>query len=178
MAELTLRRARPDSPVRIVVGKVSGVFGVRGQLKVCSYTEPLENIFGYVPWWLRSGDHWKARKPINGRKHSKGLVVSLEGCQTRDQAFTLVGKQVTVLREQLPEPAENEFYWSDLVGLTVFTSAGIQLGVVDHLFGTGSNDVLVVAGDRQRLIPYIWKRTVWNVDLDDGIITVNWDPDF
>ncbi len=178
MMEPTSQEAKTDSPGRIVVGKINGVFGICGQLKVFSYTKPLENIFSYAPWWLESGNGWEARNPVKGQKHGKGLIVSLEGCQVRDQALALVGKQVTILREQLPETAENEFYWSDLIGLTVSTSAGIRLGVVEHLLETGSNDVLVVNGDRQRLIPYIWERIVWNVNLDDGMITVDWDPDF
>ncbi len=178
MVESILREAKFDTLERIVVGRINGVFGVRGQLKVFSYTEPIENIFSYVPWWLGSGSHWEARKLIRGQKHIRGLIVSLEGCQFRDQALALAGKQVAILREQLPETAENEFYWSDLIGLTVSTGTGVQLGVVDYLFETGANDVLVVKGDRQRLIPYIWKQTVWNVDLDGGTITVDWDPEF
>ncbi len=171
--------AEPDSAGRIVVGRIIGVFGVRGQLKVFSYTRPPENILNYTPWWLGSGNRWEIRKPARGRQRcGKGLVISLEDCETREQALDLIGWQVTILREQLPETAENEFYWSDLIGLTVCTCAGIRLGVVDHLFETGSNDVLVVEGDRQRLIPYVQKQVVRHVNLDDGMITVDWDPDF
>ena len=178
MVEPAPRGEEPDSLNRIVIGKINGVLGIRGQLKVFSYTQPRKNILNYTPWWLGSDNHWETRKLLSGQEHGKGLIVSLENCEVRDQALALVGKQIAIFRQQLPETAENEFYWSDLIGLTISTGTGVQLGVVDHLFETGSNDVLVVKGDRQRLIPYIWEQVVRNIDLDNGIITVDWDPDF
>lgn len=178
MTEHSPPGAQSDTLDRVVIGKVNGVFGVRGQLKVFSYTDPRENIYRYDPWLIGSGDGWQTIKVVKGQQHGKGIIVSLEGCEDRDQAQALVGQQIAITRDQLPETEENEFYWSDLVGLAVVTSDGVELGRVDHLFETGSNDVLVVKGERQRLIPYIRDQVVENVDLEQGQMTVDWDPEF
>ena len=115
---------------------------------------------------------------VEGRSHAKGIVVRIEGCDDRDQAATLVGKQIAVDRAQLPPPAEDEIYWADLEGLRVSNLEGIELGVVDHLFSTGANDVLVVRGSRERLIPFVWDEVVREVALDRRELRVDWDPDF
>lgn len=162
----------------VVVGKIHGVFGVKGQVKVYSYTDPRENILNYDPWMLGSSGQWQTRTVESGQKHGKGLIVRLQGCDDRDKAQALVGQQIAIRSDQLPETAENEFYWSDLEGLAVVTSEGVKLGVVSHLLETGSNDVMVVKGDRQRMIPYIWGQVVNKVDLDAGQIEVDWDPEF
>jgi len=103
----------------------------------------------------------------------------LAGCDDRDAAEALVGAQIRVPRSALPETSQpGEHYWADLIGLRVETLEGAVLGRVDHLFETGSNDVIVVHGDRERLIPYIWGQVVHRVDLDAGLMRVDWDPDF
>jgi len=83
-----------------------------------------------------------------------------------------------VPRSELPDPGPDSFYWTDLEGLTVRTVAGVELGVVDHLLETGANDVLVLKGERERLIPYVRGAVVTDVDLEQGVITVDWDPEF
>jgi len=163
---------------RVVVGKIQGVFGVRGQVKIYSYTEPRENILNYDPWMLGSDGNWQTRTVESGQRHGKGIIARLHGCDDRDEALALVGSEIAVKRDQLPEIAENEYYWSDLEGLTVITREGVVLGKVSHLFETGSNDVMVVKGERQHLIPYIWGQVVTGVDLDDARIMVDWDPEF
>ncbi len=178
MKEQSPAGSQPDQNDRVVVGKINGVFGVRGQLKIFSYTDPRENILSYDPWLIGSGKNWQTIKVVKGQKQGKGIVVSLEGCEDRDQALALIGKQVAILRDQLPETGKDEFYWSELIGLAVLTTEGLELGHVDHLFETGSNDVLAVKGDRQRLIPYIWDQVVKSVDLEQGQMIVDWDPEF
>ena len=160
----------------LVVGHISGLYGVRGWVKVFSQTEPRDNILSYQPWYL-GGSH-KPQRLVEGRRHCKGLVARLEGCEDRDQAATLVGQQVAVRRDQLPPPAAGEFYWTDLEGLAVETVGGAILGRVDRLFSTAANDVLVVTGDRDRLLPFVWDQVVKDVDLDLGRIRVDWDPAF
>lgn len=175
MTEHTLEGARSD---QIVVGRINGVFGIRGQLKVLSYTDPRENIFNYNPWLLGSGEACQAVTVISGQKHGKGIIASFEGCEERGQALAWVGKRVSIFRDQLPATKENEFYWSDLVGLIAVTTDGVTLGQVSRLLETGSNDVLVVEGERQRLIPYIWDQVIKCVNLEQGQITVDWDLEF
>jgi 16S rRNA processing protein RimM len=113
-----------------------------------------------------------------GRIHGKGLVARVAGCDDRDQAAALVGLEIAVTRDRLPPPKADEFYWIDLEGLEVRTLEGTSLGVVDHLFSTGVNDVLAVVGERERLLPFAWDSVVRSVDFERRLIEVDWDPDF
>jgi 16S rRNA processing protein RimM len=167
-----------STPKMIPLGRVSGVFGVLGWVKVFSHTSPRSGIGGYSPWYLGNGARWKAFEVLDVKCHGKGLVARLAGCGDRDQAAALVGCEIAIRREQLPEPEAGEFYWADLEGLRVTTTTGVDLGRVDHLFETGANDVLVVRGERERLIPYLWGEVVMSVDLDSRQLVVDWDPDF
>jgi 16S rRNA processing protein RimM len=162
----------------IVLGKVSGVFGIRGQVKVYSYTEPKQNILNYGPWMLGSGDNWKAYDLASGQIQGKGLVARLEGCDDRDQAQLLVGQQIAINDSQLPQAGAGEYYWSELEGLKVFSIGQVELGRVSYLLETGANDVLVVKGEREYLIPYIREQVIKEIDLDAGRMVVDWDPEF
>jgi len=160
----------------LVVGRVSGLYGVRGWVKVFSETEPRDNILTYQPWYL--GAEHNPRGLVAGRSQGKGLVARLEGCEDRDQAAALVGLAISIHRSQLPRLRADEFYWADLVGLNVETLDGTLLGRVDRLFATAANDVLVVEGDRERLLPFVRDRVIKDVDLGQGRIRVDWDPEF
>jgi 16S rRNA processing protein RimM len=161
----------------VVLGRIIGVFGVRGWVKVMSETDPPDNILHYSPWQL-CGHQPAEWFLVTGQRHGKGLIARLEGCQDRDQAQALVGLEIAVRRSQLPPPGVDEFYWADLEGLRVETTEGIRLGQVSHLLATGANDVLVVRGERERLIPFIWDQVVRELDLAGGRLCVDWDPDF
>ena len=143
-----------------------------------SYTEPRANIVHYQPWYLRRGDDWQPRQVAEGRAHGKGVIARLEDCDDRDQALALMNYEIGVRRDQMPEPAPGEYYWNDLLGLNVVTLRNEPLGKVDHLLETGANDVLVVSGDRERLIPFVLDDVVKLVDLDAGVIQVDWDKEF
>jgi len=183
------RRSRPDcngSPVaavgsgshrRIVLGRIVGTYGVRGWVKVHSETDPKEGILGYSPWLV--GDSDVERAVISGRRHGKGIIAHLAGCDDREQAMELLGQEIAVTRDRLPPPTDDEFYWADIEGLKVWTVTDpLELGVVERLFSTGANDVLVVVGDRERLLPFIWDQVIRSVDFEAGRIEVDWDPDF
>ncbi|MCG8428332.1 MAG: ribosome maturation factor RimM [Chromatiales bacterium] len=161
----------------VTLGRISGLFGVRGWVKVYSDTAPRKNILDYPVWYLRQKGDPKAYKLRTGKVHGKGLVALLEGVEDRDQAAQLLQADIVVPREQLPKADADEFYWADLEGLAVKTVEGVDLGRVDHLFETGANDVMVVKGDKQRLIPFI-QDVVITVDLAEKLIAVDWDPDF
>lgn len=169
--------AMQEEDKRVIVGRVAGVFGVKGWVKIYSYTVPPENILHYSPWQLRIGGEWVTLKRITGRTHGKGVVAQLEGYDDRDAAAALFDCDIAVTREQLPEAGADEIYWADLIGLRVVTLDGTELGVVDHLFETGANDVVVVRGERERLLPYI-DQVVREVDLAGGVMHVDWDPEF
>lgn len=162
----------------IIIGRVSGLFGVRGWVKIFSHTSPREGILRYKTWYLKLAEGWQKRKLTAGQVQGKGVVAHLEGCDDRDRAAELIGTDIAITREQLPKLKPGEYYWTDLEGLRVENTQGVDLGVVSHLFETGANDVLVVKGDRERLIPYTTGEAVLEVDLESGRMVVDWDPDF
>jgi 16S rRNA processing protein RimM len=163
---------------RILLGRVAGDFGVRGELKLLSWTEPRVAIFKYQPWILRTGDAEREVSGVRGRDTGKLVIAQFPGVDSREQAEALKGSEIWVLRSQLPAPAPGEYYWVDLEGLAVQTVEGVPLGTVSHLFDTGANPVLVVAGERERLIPFVSEQYVRSVDFDAGLVVVDWDPDF
>jgi len=167
-----------DDERMIDVGRFSGLYGVRGWLKVYSYTEPRENIIRYRPWYIRREGRWREVEIAEGRRHGKTVVVRLPHVTDRDQARALLGMNIAIRRGQLPPAAAGEYYWSDLVGLRVVTTTGTELGVIDHLIETGANDVISVLGERERLLPYDPGGVIADVDLERGVMTVDWDPDF
>ena len=163
----------------VLVGKIVGVSGVRGEIKLESYTEPRTRIFSYQPWRLSSGSGEREISGCRGREQGKGVVATLPGIEDRDAAVPLVGTEIWVRRSALPRSENGEYYWADLEGLEVDTVEGAKLGRVSHLVATGANDVLVVVdGKRERLIPFVLGDYVKEVDFDTGRITVDWDPDF
>lgn len=173
---------------RVLVGRVTGVFGVKGWLKVWSFTDPLEGIFDYPVWYLRMPSGWEKHEFDAGHRQGKGLVVHFPGCDDRDAARVYLQADIAVAESSLPRLPEGEFYWHQLEGLRVYActaqGADVYLGRVDHLLETGANDVLVVQPDpesvdrRERLIPWLPGRVVVTVDLEGGRMVVDWDPDF
>ncbi len=167
-------------PVRFVaLGRISGLHGVQGWVKIHSDSRPRENILTYRLLYLMQHDRWIEWKLEQGRLHGNTLVAKLVGCDDRESARALMGKPIAVKRSQFSQIMKNgEYYWADLEGLTVINQEGITLGQVDYLFETGSNDVLVVNGKQECLIPYIWQQVVLDVDLLEEQMTVDWDVDF
>ena len=164
---------------RILLGKIVGVFGVKGWVKLQSHTEPREALFDYLPWVLRQRGTERIVDKIEGRAQGRGLVASFPGFDSRDAAEALIGTEIWVDRAAMPKPRKGEYYWVDLETLAVQTVDGLSLGRVSHLFATGSNDVLVaVDGERERLIPFLPEDVIKRVDLDAGLIVVDWDPEF
>lgn len=162
----------------VILGRVSGVFGVKGWLKVQSYTEPRDNIVGFSAWTLRMNGVDRVFDVEDGHSHAGSVVAKLHGIDDRDRARELVGAEIVVVREQLPATAAGEFYWTDLEGLEVRTTTDIVLGKVDHLLATGGNDVLVLDSTPERLIPFVVGAVVKEVDVERGVIVVDWSPDY
>ncbi|HKY92810.1 MAG TPA: ribosome maturation factor RimM [Nevskiaceae bacterium] len=168
---------------RLTLGRVAGVFGVRGWIKVLSHTRPIDNLLDYSPWWIAGREGFEA-KLIEGRVHGRGLVARITGptgepIDDRDVAAALIGADIEVDRARLPEPPAGEYYWADLEGLAVRNMEGVTLGVVDGLTSNGAQDVLVVKQDRvQRLIPFVQGPIVKSVDLPGRSIVVDWQPDY
>lgn len=166
-----------DAP-RVELGRIVGHFGVRGWVRVKSYTRPVENILAYRRWRLADEKDCVDVRLMEGRPHGRGLVARLQHTDNRDLANELIGKTISVARSELPAQDSGSYYWTDLEGLEVVTESGRILGKVDYLLETGANDVLVVAGDVERLVPFVVGEYIKAVDLDAGVITVDWDPEF
>ena len=161
----------------VVLGRISGLFGVRGWVKVYSYTEPREAVLNYDRWLLSGKDGWQEAKVAEGQRHGKTIIARIDGYVDREQAASLVGTDIGVARETLPETDTNQYYWSDLEGLRVVHRDGSVLGKVAYLLETGANDVMVVKGEQERLIPFVMDKVVLGVDLDNGEIEVDWEWD-
>lgn len=165
----------------IPVGKISGAFGVKGWVKVFSFTDPRTNILEYSPLFLSRQGEWVEIKVSGGHLQGKGVVMGIANVTDRDQVQPLIGSELAIKKEQLEPADEDEFYWADLQGLTVMNLDNETLGQVDHLLETGANDVLVVIakGDStERLIPFVMDDIVKAVDLDKQIIQVDWSKDY
>lgn len=162
----------------VAVGRIAGLFGVRGWVKVYSYTDPRDNVVGYSPWHLVVDGQSRPVKVLAGRAHGDGVVALIDGVQDRDAAAALVGAEIEVDRAVFGKAGRQQFFWADLQGMKVQTLAGESLGVVDHLFETGANDVMVVVGERRYLVPFLFGRVVTGVDTDQRVIMVDWDPEF
>lgn len=164
-------------PGLLIVGRICGVFGIRGWFKVHSYTHPRENIFDYTPWRLNIDQKWACYELAGARQHGKGLIAALRGWTDRDEVGELVGQEIAIQRQQLPKVAPDEYYWADLLEMDVVNTCGVALGKVVRLLPTGANDVLVVRGERERLIPFVKGIYVMAVHGNARQIEVAWDPE-
>ena len=163
---------------RILLGRVLGAFGVRGELKIQSFTDPDSAVLRYQPWTLVQGGKEREFDGAKGRVTAKGVIATFPGIADRDAAQALAGTEIWAPRSVLPKPKPGEYYWVDLEGLEVVNREGIVLGRVSHLFETGSNQVMEVSGERERMLPFIEGDCVLGVDFDAGRIDVDWDADF
>ncbi len=171
-----MSRSAP-APVRwIALGRIVGLFGVRGQMKVQSYTDPVEGLLNYATWRLElPGGGQEQRTLQQGRRHGRGLVVSLEGITDCDVARTLIGAQVEVTRGELPRLAEHEYYRADLIGLEVYNERDVLLGKVAHFLEMPAHPIMVVRGESEHWLP-VTPQHLRQVDLAAGRIRVDWDP--
>ncbi len=159
------------------MGRITAPFGVKGWVKVQPNTAAARNLLAYKSWWMEGDGDWRSIAVAEAKVHGRTVVAKLEGCEDRDAAAALRGKLVAVPWAALPGTKSGEYYWADLIGLAVVNGAGQALGRIAGLLQTGANDVLVVAGERERLIPFI-AAVIRDVDLPAGVVVVEWDADF
>ena len=167
-----------------IVGKVTTAFGIKGWVKVYSFTDPMKNILNYKRWLLKINGQWKAYQLRDGKPQGRGLVVALHGIEDRDEALALNQIEIAIPSDELPKLENDEIYWFQLEGLKVVNLDGQLLGKVSHLFNSGApHDVLAVKGcegsidQQERLSPYV-DQMVKTVDLDAGEVQVDWDADY
>jgi 16S rRNA processing protein RimM len=161
----------------VIMGRVVAPYGVLGWLKVLPDTELIDGLFDYERWWVGKGKDWREVKVNAGKVHNDVLLVKLEGVNDREAALACKGQQIAVPRDALPTLAEDEVYWSDLIGLIVRNQQDIEFGKIVDVFETGANDVIVVQGDIERLIPYT-AQTVIDVNVAQQSMLVDWDKDY
>lgn len=168
----------PQPADTVIVGRIGKAYGIKGWVRLYSFTQPVENILSYQPWLIKQKNSWQQLEIEASKAHQGSLLIKLVGVETPESAQAYVNADVIVKREQLPALAEDEFYWHDLVGFTVVNQAGIELGKLDHWLATGANDVIVVKGEKEHLIPFLMQQFVLEVDAAAKRITVDWDPEF
>lgn len=167
---------------KVVIGKIGAPHGVKGWVKINTYTDSPEGIFDYQPWLLGDGKEYQIDQ---WRPHGKVLVAKIVGIETRDDAERIKNLDISISADQLPELDENEFYWRELTGMQVVTTQGYDLGVVKDVFNTGANDIIQVRanakdafGLKERLLPFVMDEVIQSVDKEGKVITVDWDPGF
>jgi len=165
-----------DAADVVIIGRVNGAYGIKGWIKLSSYTDPAANIIDYSPWLFTDGDSFRHVSPLQVRRQGAGFVAQLPGVENRDQAAALTGTLIAVNAALLPDAGEDEFYWKDLIGLTVVDQSGDEIGCVTDMLATGANDVLVVEcgpDGSQELIPF-HRNVVTAVDLEARRLSVDW----
>ena len=161
----------------IVLGQIGAPWGVRGWVRLNSYTEPREALLDYREFYLRQDGEWRIARLAEGQPQGKSLVGRLDDVTDRDAALQFRGAEIGVPREHMPDPDDGHYYWSDLEGLAVQRQDGQELGHIAYMLATGEHDVMVVRGERETLIPFVMDRFVLDVDLDKGLIVVDWEWD-
>ena len=169
----------------IVLGKLGSSHGIKGWLKITSYTDSVEGIFDYSPWLIKEQGVWREVKVAQWRFQGKAVVAELEGVATREDAQMLTNCEIAIKSEQMKELDDSEFYHRDLIGCEVTNINGYNMGIVEQIVETGSNDVLLVKanakdafGKAERMIPFVPEQFIKQVDLQGKQILVDWDPDF
>ena len=164
----------------IKVGYISGFYGVKGWLKVFSYTDPKENILAYRPWMVKIPQQgWQEIKLLGGRLQGKGIVAQLEGFNNKNQVLHLLKAEIAIRQDQLPACDDGEYYWRDLMGFDVVTDTGKNIGTVKGVMETGANDVMEVKGTDggETLIPWVHDVYIKQVDQARQKIIVDWEQD-
>jgi 16S rRNA processing protein RimM len=171
----------------LIVGKITAAYGIKGWVKVHSYTDESENLFSYKSLLIsRAGklepiifSHW--------RQHGKGMVALIRGCDSRNLAETYLKCTLHVAKDQLPHLPAGDYYWNQLIGLKVYTQVDgseVELGEIASMMETGANDVVVISAtassvdNQERLIPYLVDQFVLKIDLEENRMDVDWDPEF
>lgn len=172
-----------DSSRRVTLGRVAGVFGVKGWVKVVSNTRPVDNLLKYPHWWLGADEGYLATL-IDAKAQVNGIIAQVAGrdgqpISDRDIAARLVGKDISVDRSELPPAAPGSYYWADLIGMSVVSKENEPLGMVTAMMENGVQDVLVLNdGTVDRLIPFVQGPIILSVDTEARRITADWSPDF
>ncbi|MHB8849314.1 MAG: ribosome maturation factor RimM [Burkholderiales bacterium] len=168
----------PESPVNLVVmGRVAAPYGVKGWFKIQTFSEAIDTLADYPQWYVGRDNDKRIYTVAEVKTHVKLLVARLQGVDGRDAALALKGCEIAVAREDLPAAPEGEYYWSDLIGMAVKNLRGEPFGSIAQILEAGAHDVLVVRGERERLIPFVG-QIVREVDSAARTVIVDWELDY
>lgn len=159
----------------ITIGKIGSTYGIQGWLKIHAFTEFSASILTYQPWVIKKNHGWEILQVEDSQQQGKTVLIKLKDINSPEAARLLTGKDIAIKRSQLPALKKDEYYWSDLIGLTVINKNGENLGKVTSLMATGSNDVLVVKGETEQAIPFFLGEVILNIDLLKQEIHVDWE---
>lgn len=163
-----------ETESNVIIGKITGVYGIKGWVKVLSYTRPKQNIQQYPNWLLLHDGEQIEIAVMECKSHGKGIIAKLDGIEDRDDAIKLQQADITIHRSELPELADGEYYWHDLMGLSVIDQNNVNLGKVIDIVETGANDVFVVSGNKRRLIPWVMDIYIKEINIGSKEIRVDW----
>lgn len=162
----------------IVIGRFGRPHGIKGFVTIQSFTDPRDNILRYTDWHVYMQQSWKPIKLLSLEVHIKAIIAQIDGFPGREAVAELTNIEIAVSKDQLAPLEPGEYYWHQLVGMTVVNQQGDLFGQVSDVMPTGSNDVLLVQGEKKHLIPYLPGKYIVNIDDLERIITVDWDLDF
>jgi len=162
----------------LIVGRFGRPHGLKGYISVYSFTQPNSNILNYSNWVVSDRGSRTPLKVLSYEQHTRFIAVLIEGYEDRNLVSQLTNLEIAVPRESLPELGSGEYYWNQLIGMSVVNIQGETLGTVTDLIATGANDVLVVTGDARYLIPFLLDKVVHNVSLEKKEIIVDWDNSY
>lgn len=176
-------RVRPLQPKEsadwVVVGQIGAPYGVKGWNHARAFTNPVDSLLTYNPWFVKQKDGWVQVECETGRRHGEGLVIKLKGIEDRDQAATLTQANIAIKRSQRESLPENVFYWTDLEGLSVELTTGESWGQVRYLYDNAGTDVMIIDHDgKEYHVPFIMNDTVVKVDLAARQIVIDWSFDY
>ena len=169
------------------MGRLGSAYGLKGWMKVQSFTSRPDDLFDYSPWYIRRrGEEWREVRVEDWQVHGAGFIVRLAGTASPEEARLLADSEIGIRRSSLPEPAENEIYLMDLVGCEVIGIGGVKLGKVLRIWDHGAAPVMEVSPSDHltsgkaavRLIPYVAGPIVKSVDLQARTISVEWGEDY
>jgi 16S rRNA processing protein RimM len=162
---------------RLLIGQINGLFGVQGWVKLFSYSNPRKNILSYQPWHIQIDGEWHTLEIVKGRVQGKTIVAQLKGVNDREVARGYIGTEIYIEKSQLPKLSKGEYYWDELAGLEVRNKEGVILGKISYMVDTGSNNVMVINGDKEHWVPYIEPFLI-SIDMDSRQVLVDWDENF
>ncbi|WP_348666155.1 ribosome maturation factor RimM [Arsenophonus symbiont of Ornithomya chloropus] len=168
----------------IILGKLGKTYGIHGWIKIFSFTENIEDIFNYQPWFVQLLKEWYQLEIEDWKYDNKNIFTKFKNIYNKEYADLMINCKIIIDSGQLPLLKKNEYYWKDLIGCKIFNSHAYYLGHVTNLIATGANDVLVTQnlkdsfGIKERLIPFLYQKVIKKVDIATKIIQVDWDPSF